>query len=52
MKMRATVVIEMDVFNKDSAQRRIDDLLSKTKCKKFAERQTEVKSVLIERIDE
>lgn len=51
MRFKVNVELELDAFNQDSAQRRVDDLLSKASLKKFQERNTEIKEVTYERID-
>jgi hypothetical protein len=51
MRFKIEVEVELDAFNADSAKRRVEDLLSKANCKKFQERNTEVRVGKFVRVD-
>lgn len=51
MRFKINIELEMDAFNQDSAERRVQDLLSKVELKKFKERNTVVTNVEYTRID-
>lgn len=51
MRFQSIITVEYDAFNKESAERRVEDLLAKAKLKKFEERNTVISDVTFERID-